>query len=87
MKHFAVILVMLTSCVLQVKGNENTFEKILSRSYDSIRIEMIKTACAIGEVKDSAFLTKLSESGVDSALAHYHKVLPNEKFVFVLQEV
>lgn len=86
MKHFAVILVMLTSCVLQVKGNENTFEKILSRSYDSIRIEMIKTACAIGEVKDSAFLTKLSESGVDSALAHYHKVLPNEKFVFVLQE-
>ena len=76
MKHIAVILVLLTSCVLQVKAEEDAFEKILSSSYDSIRIEMMKTACAIEGIKDSAFLAELAEGRVDSAAVRHPDALP-----------
>lgn len=85
MKHIAVIFVLLACCVLQVKGDKDTFEKILSSSYDSIRIEMMKTACAIEGIRDSAFLAELVGGRVDSALVHYRNLSSNNLEVILQQ--
>ena len=71
MKHFAVIIVLVLGCNSLFANNQNReIEKILFQSYDSIRNEMIKTACEIGGIKDSAILKMISEGRVDSALAN-----------------
>lgn len=73
MKQFAVILTLLFgSCYLHAESKEHALERILFQTYDSIRIEMIRTACEIGGIKDSAFLKEISEGRVDSAIAHHH---------------
>lgn len=76
MKHFAVILTLLFgSGNMHAQSRGHTLEWILFQSYDSIRIEMMRTACEIGGVKDSAFLKEVSEGRVDSAIVH-HRVNP-----------
>ena len=71
MKHFAVIIVLVFGCNSLLANNQNReIGKILFQSYDSIRNEMIKTACEIGGIKDSALLKMISEGRVDSALAN-----------------
>lgn len=71
MKHFAAIIVLVFGCNSLLANNQNReIERILFQSYDSIRNEMIKTACEIGGIKDSAILKMISEGRVDSALAN-----------------
>jgi len=77
MKQIAVILTLLfgSGCI-HAESKEYVLERILFQTYDSIRIEMIRTACEIGGIKDSAFLKEISEGRVDSAIAHHH-INPN----------
>lgn len=71
MKHIAVVIGMLLGCItLQAKTSPDGFRQIVVHAYDSIRIEMIKTACVIEGVKAPDFLKEISENGVDSALVH-----------------
>lgn len=73
MKQIAAILVLLFyNGYLHAKSTEHDLEQILFQAYDSIRNEMLKTACEIGGIKDSAFLKEISEGRVDSAIAHRH---------------
>lgn len=73
MKQFIVIVIFLiTSGDIHAERIDYDLERILFQTYDSIRIEMIRTACEITGVKDSAFLKEISEGRVDSAIAHYH---------------
>lgn len=62
MRHIAFIIGLVWSSIaLQAKTSVNTFEQIVIHSYDSLRIEMIKTACEIGGFNDSVFLKGNSE--------------------------
>ena len=76
MKQIAVILALLFgSGYMHAENKEYDLERILFQTYDSIRIEMIRTACEIGGIKDSAFLKEISEGRVDSAIAHHHIIV------------
>lgn len=48
MKYVAIIIGMFWGCIaLQAKASPDSFGQIIVHSYDSIRMEMIKTACVI----------------------------------------
>ena len=73
MRQIAVIIVLAFECSnLFANREKNDLEQILFQSYDSIRVEMIKTVCEIGGIKDSAFLKEVSDGRVDSAIALRH---------------
>lgn len=76
MKQFAVFLALLFGSGYMHAEKKHDLGRILFQTYDSIRIEMIRTACEIGGIKDSAFLKEISEGRVDSAIAHHH-INPN----------
>lgn len=70
MKYFAVtIILVIESSVLLANNHNKELEQILFQSYDSIRNEMIITACKIGGITDSTLLKEISEGRVDSARA------------------
>lgn len=76
MRYIAVIILFSFGCSnLFANCKKNELEQILFHSYDSIRVEMIKTVCEIGGIKDSAFLKEVSDGRVDSAIALRHPAI------------
>lgn len=70
MKRLAVIIALACGCnCLHANNQKIEIGEILFQSYDSIRNEMIKTACEIGGIKDTALLKMISEGRVDSTIA------------------
>ena len=70
MKYLVIILSLVIGTIsVQAKGQNSRLEQIIFQSYDSIRNSIIRSACEIGDVKDSAILKAISEGRVDSVIA------------------
>lgn len=61
MRHLAIIIGLIVgSCAMQAQTITDSLNQIITHSYDSIRNEMIRTACKIEHVKDSVMLKSIS---------------------------
>lgn len=71
MKYFAVFLMLYigSNCICATKQKaEKKMNLISLQYYDSIRQEMIKTACEIGGIKDSKILNEIAKGRMKSAI-------------------